>query len=155
MSNTKTPRGQNVPATPTATNAVSPSSTRKKKGKADRPQVGGSAVAGAKSTQPKVFNDSAPAQQQQYESYNRQMRRQMDRMGTGAEEQPSKVTNTRAKRQQRLKQRQQEQLASIKRSLPGGKVDISTRRVYLMVAVVAALIILLIVVFALLRLHIL
>jgi len=50
-----------------------------------------------------------------------------------------------------LKQRREEQLAHVKRSLPGGKVDNSPRRVYFMIGVVAIAIIVLIVVFAILR----
>ncbi len=60
--------------------------TEKSKGKASsknrKPVIGGTAVQGAKSTQPKEITATSPAQQEA-ESYNREMRRRMQHMGTG------------------------------------------------------------------------
>ncbi|GCF06860.1 hypothetical protein [Dictyobacter arantiisoli] len=125
--------------------------THRGSGKSSRPVIGGSAIPGAKSTQPKQISEVRNPQQQQYESYNRDMRRRMERMGYEDEENRAETAQTqRQKRMQRLKQRRQEQLAQVKKSLPGGKIDTNMRRVYYMVAVVAIIIVLLIA-FALLR----
>src|SRR5438105_661558 len=51
-------------------------------GKSNRSRVGGTAIPGAKSTQPKEVTTTNP-QQQQAESYNRTMRRRMEHLGTG------------------------------------------------------------------------
>ncbi|GAC1360865.1 MAG: hypothetical protein NVS2B12_26170 [Ktedonobacteraceae bacterium] len=130
----------------------SPTPAPRKSNKGGRPVVGGSAVPGARSTQPRKLTENANQQQQQLESYNRDMRRRMERMGQGDDEQRSKsVVEQRKKRAERLKQRREEQLAHVKKSLPGGKIDTSPRRVYFMIAGVAIAIIILIAVFAVLR----
>ena len=124
----------------------------RKSGKSNKPAVGGSAVPGAKSTQPKKFTESANAQQQQLESYNRDMRRRMERMGYSDDDQRAKnVQDQRKKRADRLKQRREEQVARVKKSIPGGKIDTSPRRVYYMIAGVAIALVILIVVFVILR----
>nr|MBA2682683.1 hypothetical protein [Ktedonobacteraceae bacterium] len=92
------------------------------------------------------------AQQQQLESYNRDQRRRMERMGMSDDDQRAKtVQDQRKKRSDRLKQRREEQVARVKKSLPGGKIDTSPRRVYYMIAGVAVAVIVLIVVFVILR----
>jgi hypothetical protein len=129
-----------------------PAITPRKSGKGNKAGVGGSAVAGAKSTQPKKLTESANPQQQQLESYNRDMRRRMERMGANDDDNRAKtVQNQRKKRAGRLKQRREQQLARVKRSLPGGKIDTNPRRVYFMIAGVAIAIVVLIAVFAILR----
>src|SRR5450432_2823275 len=54
-------------------------SRKKKNTKNTRPQVGGTAVSGARSTQLRTVESSNP-QQQQYENSNRDMRRRMERI---------------------------------------------------------------------------
>jgi cell division protein FtsI/penicillin-binding protein 2 len=61
------------------------------------------------------------------------------------------VRTQRQKRMERLKERRQQQLAQIKKSLPGGKIDTNPRRVYYMIAAVALVVIIVIAVFAVLR----
>jgi len=157
MANENTTRQKQAEGTAKAANAPKPipqaaSINSRKSGKSSKPAVGGSAIPGAKSTQPKTFTENANAQQQQLESYNRDMRRRMERMGANDDDNRAKtVQEQRKKRADRLKQRREEQLAHVKRSLPGGKVDNSPRRVYFMIGVVAIAIIVLIVVFAILR----
>lgn len=122
--------------------------------KGSRRVVGGTAIPGAKSTQPRAVAEASNAQQQQYDSYNRDMRRRMDRMGHDNDQNRTQPALTqRQKRMNRLKERREQQLAQIKKSLPGGKIDTSTRRVYYMIAVVAVIVILVIAVFAILRLN--
>jgi hypothetical protein len=141
---------------------VSPSSAPPQKGhqhrgsnKGARKAVGGTAIAGAKSTLPKTVSETSNAQQQQYDSYNRDMRRRMNRMGQGEdqEDRGQSVQKQRKKRMERLKERRQQQLTQIKKSLPGGKIDTNPRRVYYMIAVVAIVVIVVIAIFAFLRLN--
>jgi hypothetical protein len=121
-------------------------------GKGARRDMGGTALPGARSTQPRAISEASNAQQQQYDSYNRDMRRRMDRMGYDDDQSRTQSSqNKRKKRMDRLKERRQQQLSQIKKSLPGGKVDTSTRRVYYMIAAVAVLVILVIAIFAILR----
>ncbi len=159
MANENTTRQKQTGGTAKATNtpkavpqASSSAPASRKSGKSNKPAVGGSAIPGAKSTQPKQFSENANPQQQQLESYNRDMRRRMERMGANDDDNRAKtVQDQRKKRAERLKQRREEQLAHVKRSLPGGKVDNNPRRVYYMIAAVAIAIIVLIAVFAILR----
>src|SRR5947209_16446654 len=72
----------------------------KQSGKSNRSRVGGTAVPGARSTQPREINTSNP-QQQQAESYNRTMRRRMEHLGTG----PSEVSPMQEQRKKRLEKR--------------------------------------------------
>lgn len=139
---------------------VSSSSARSQKGhqhrgsnKGAQSTVGGTAIPGAKSTQPRAISEASNPQQQQYDSYNRDMRRRMDRMGQNDPKATQPAQNQRQKRMNRLKERREQQLAQIKKSLPGGKVDTSTRRVYYMIAAVAVLVILVIAIFVVLRMN--
>jgi hypothetical protein len=142
-------QGDTVNITP---NSVPKPVETRKGGKNTRSTVGGTAVAGAKSTQPRQLNENASQQQQQMESYNRDMRRRMERMGyNDAPQRTRTIQDQRKRRAERLKQRRQEQISHVKRSLPGGKVDTSTTRVYIMIAVVAVAIIALILIFAFIR----
>src|SRR5437763_16144723 len=72
-----------TPAPPKSTASTTPAIASKKKslGKDTRPRVGGTAVQGAKSTQPKPAPASNDPNQQQMESSNRTMRRRMEQMG--------------------------------------------------------------------------
>lgn len=117
-----------------------------------QPTIGGTAVQGAKSTQPKQYTQNASQQQQQLESYNREMRRRMERINGGEDEQvQSSVQKRRKKHEEHLKERRANELARVKRSLPGGKVDTSIRKVYILLAVILVVIILLIVAYILIR----
>ncbi len=81
----KTPAGAAGGATPktpaSSTGTVqSDANKNKQSGQGRKPPVGGTAVQGAKSTQPREVKAASP-QQQQAESYNREMRRRMEHMG--------------------------------------------------------------------------
>lgn len=135
----------------------SSSSGKKSSGKKNnRPQIGGTAVTGAKSTLPKQISTSNNPQQQEIDSYNRTMRRRMENIGAGpyaAENRKVKTPMERRKEKlDRLKQRRTAQAEAIKRSLPGGKLKTDTSRAVRMVIVVAILVVLLITVFVVLRL---
>ncbi len=120
----------------------------KQKGKSNQPRIGGTAVQGAKSTQPKQFT-SNDTQQQQVESYNRQMRRRMEHMGTAPTQNAAMERNRKrmAKRRQRIEERR----AEVKKVAASGPRDIRIGRrvVYFLIAVgvvILALIILAIVI---------
>lgn len=169
MAKDNTPKGKQVSTKPSVTGTqkstsqlaggITPPSAAPHKGhqhrgssKGARSTVGGSAVAGAKSTQPRQVPESNNQQQQQHESYNRDMRRRMERMGYEDDQDKAQSAQThRKKRMERLKERRQQQLAQVRKSLPGGKIDTSTRRVYYMIAVVAVILIIIIAIFAILR----
>ena len=136
--------------------AATPSSGKNRSGKKNkRLQVGGTAVPGAKSTQPKQQSSTNNPQQQEMEGYNRTMRRRMQQMGVGpyaGEQQKVKTLQERRKeRIERIKQKRASQVAAIKRSLPGGKLSTDTRRVYYLVAGVAIAIVAIILLFVILR----
>ena len=118
-------------------------------------QVGGTAVPGAKSTQPKQNSPTNNPQQQEIEGYNRTMRRRMQHMGAGpyaGEQQKVKTLQQKRKEKiERLKERRAAQVAAVKRSLPGGKISTDTKRVYYLVAGVAIAIIAVILLFVILR----
>jgi hypothetical protein len=89
-----------------ATSASNP--PRKKKAqRSSRPQVGGTAVAGARSTQPRPASESANPQQQQYDSYNRTMRRRMEHIGAAPDEE-TKMQKMQKKRKERIEHRKQQ-----------------------------------------------
>jgi hypothetical protein len=155
-----TPKTTNTTNTTNNTNAIrtvpaAPAPAPKKGGTKDnKPRVGGTAVPGAKSTLPKQIptnnNNSA---QQQAESYNRDMRRRMQHLGTGPNENKANtVQEQRRKRIERRKQRVEEERARLRRSTPGGKITLGRRNLYFILGTVA-LVVLLIVIFVVLRMN--
>jgi hypothetical protein len=138
------------PATATTTSGKNRPGKKNK-----RLQVGGTAVPGAKSTQPKQNPPTNNPQQQEIDGYNRTMRRRMQHMGTGpyaGEQQKVKTLHERRKeRIERVKQRRAAQVAAVKRSLPGGKLSTDTKRVYYLIAGVAIVIVAVILLFVILR----
>jgi len=130
-------------------------SKRRDKSKGNRPGIGGTAVPGAKSTQPKqIPTTNASQQQQQAESYNRTMRRRMEQLGTGPkseDERGKSLQERRNKRIERRKERLEEKRAELRKSMPGGgKITLGRRNTSFIIAVVAV-VVLLIVAFILLR----
>jgi hypothetical protein len=134
---------------PTATTAASKKST----GKDSRPKVGGSAVQGAKSTQPRPATASNDPNQQQMDSYNRTMRRRMEQMGGQTQEDRMQdMQKQRQKRVTRKKQKLEEKRQDIRKSMPaGGKITLGRRNLYFLLATIGV-IVLFIVIFIILRL---
>ena len=94
-----------------ASQTQSSSLKSKQSSRSNRTSIGGTAVPGAKSTQPKEISSTNNPQQQQAESYNRTMRRRMEQMGTGPGQQGSPATKQQKrmeKRRKRLEERRQE-----------------------------------------------
>ena len=137
-----------VPA-PAAANKPVSSKRRDKNRSTNGPRVGGTAVPGAKSTQPKqIPTGNSNQQQQQAESYNRTMRRRMEQLGTGPEGAQERTRTVQAKRKKRIEQRKerlQERRAELQKTLPKDR-----RNLYFIIAAVV-IVVLLIVAFIVLR----
>lgn len=140
------------PAAATPKMAQQKSTSKKSTPRGNRMQIGGTAVPGSKSTTPKPPPAASNPSQQQAESYNRDMRRRMQHMGTGpySENQRSSPQEQRKKRIERRKQRVEDERERLRRSSPTGKVTLGRRNLYFVIGV-AVLIIVLIVVFVILR----
>lgn len=149
VAETKKPDAKTVKSDP----ANAPKDTTNKDrqaAKSNRPRIGGTAVPGAKSTQPKEITSTNP-QQQQAESYNRTMRRRMEHLGTGAN-QGSTLQDQRRKRLEKRKRRIEERRQEVKKVAAGGPRDITLgrRNTYFLIAV-AVIIVAIIVVAIILR----
>jgi hypothetical protein len=153
----KTPDTKKSPASQTFSSASSQPGKTRAGGKGERSRIGGTAIPGAKSTQPKPPSTSNDPNQQQADSYNRTMRRHMQQIKAGPyaqEQRMQTLQERRRKRVERRKQRVEEKREELRKSIPGGKISLGRRNTYFLIAVVV-LIILLIVLFVVLRqLHI-
>ncbi len=149
--NTPTP-ANNASSAGQPTNTPSPMQKSKPTGRTNpnRPRVGGTAMPGAKSTQPKEVSTSNP-QQQQADSYNRTMRRRMEQMGTGPS-QGNPAQDQRKKRLEKRRKRIEERRAEVRKVAATGprKITIGRRNTYFLIAV-AVLIVAIIVIAALLN----
>ncbi|MEO9058538.1 MAG: hypothetical protein ABI396_10220 [Ktedonobacteraceae bacterium] len=116
----------------------------------NRPHVGGTAMPGAKSTQPKEVSTSNP-QQQQADNYNRTMRRRMEHLGTGPS-QGSTAQDQHKKRLEKRRKRIEERREEVRKVAASGprKITIGRRNTYFLIAV-AVLIVAIIVIAALLN----
>jgi hypothetical protein len=130
--------------------------TEKSKGKQSsknrKPVIGGTAVQGAKSTQPKEIAATSPAQQDA-ESYNREMRRRMQHMGTGpyGGSPTDTVRDRRQKRIDKRKQQQEEVKKTVVTKGPSTDIKLGRRNTYFVLGTLA--LILLIIVIALIIRH--
>jgi hypothetical protein len=145
---TNVSKNKTAPQTLASDSMQPPSNQIKQSGKSNKSRVGGTAVQGAKSMQPKQMTSNNP-QQQQVESYNRQMRRRMEHMGTSPTQNSGMERNRKrmAKRQQRIEERR----AEVKKVAASGPRDIRLGRnvIYFLIAVgviIVALIVIAIVV---------
>jgi cobalamin biosynthesis Mg chelatase CobN len=121
--------------------------------KASRSAVGGSAVPGAKSTQPKQAPTTNNPREQQAETYNRQMRRRMEHLGTGAYDEGSKMQKAqqqRKKRIERKKLRLEQQRQEIRKTMPKGGIKLGRSTLYFIVGT-TVLVILIIALFIIFR----
>jgi hypothetical protein len=127
-------------------------STEKQSSKSRKPVVGGTAVQGAKSTQPKEIKATSPTQQEA-ESYNREMRRRMQHMGTGPYG-GSPTDTVRDRRQKRIDKRKQQQ-EEVKKTVitKGPSTDIKLGRKNTYFVLGTLLVIVLIIVIALIIRH--
>ena len=147
-------QARTVPAPAPTNKPASPTGKRRDKSKSNKPRIGGTAVPGAKSTQPKQVTSTNNQSQQQTESSNRTMRRRMEQLGTGptSEDDRGKTLQDRRRKQiDRRKEKLEERRAQLRKSMPGGgKPTLGRRNTFFIIAVVV-IVVLLIVGFILLR----
>ena len=127
----------------------------KQQGKKHRPTIGGTAVPGAKSTLPKEMPTSQnPNAEQQAETYNRDMRRRMQHMGTGPYSEPAPVPARKKaeKRIQERKKRQEEVKKTVVTKGPSTDIKLGRRNTYFVLGTLAFVI--LIIVIALILRHV-
>lgn len=131
---------------------ASPKKSGKQSGKSCQPRIGGSAVPGAKSTQPKELSTASPANQQA-DYYNREMRRRMQQMGTGPYSDRAALDpreRRRKKRQEKLKERQERIKHLVEAKGPSRDIKLGRRNTYFLIGTVL-FIVLLIVLFIIIR----
>lgn len=138
------PTGQQSTNTPTRANAQAQTDSLKKgkqSSKNRQPKIGGTAVAGAKSTQPKELTTGSPANQQP-EYYNRDTRRRMEHMGTGpyAERATVDPRERRKKRQERLQERQERIKHLVNAKGPSRDVKLGRRNTYFLIGLAIAIV---------------
>jgi hypothetical protein len=132
-------------STPSGAAAAKPTSKGKQSGKSNRPVIGGTAVAGAKSTQPKaVAQSNSP--QQQAENYNRSMRRRMQKLGTGPYSENLAVT-AQERRQKRIERKKRKSAELRQQVTRGQRVNLSLgkRNTYFLIAMAALLVIIIVI----------
>jgi len=115
----------------------------KQSGKGDKPRIGGTAVPGAKSTQPREVNTTNPSQREA-ESYSRMMRRRMQHLGTGpyGEDPAVAAQEKRQKRIERKKKRTDERREEARKSIsPGFSRSLGRKNIYFLVGAVAIIVI--------------
>lgn len=127
-----------VPTTP-ATPSVSTQPKGKQSSNRRKSAIGGSAVQGAKSMQPKEVPTGAMANQKP-EYYNRETRRRMQHMGTGPYQDRSQL-DMRAQRQKRLEKRQAKVRELVNEKGPSRDIRLGKRNTYFVIALVIALVI--------------
>ncbi|HZS77291.1 MAG TPA: hypothetical protein VFA41_11815 [Ktedonobacteraceae bacterium] len=119
----------------------------KSSGKNRRPTIGGTAVPGAKSTQPKIIPEGQQMQERP-EMYNREMRRRMQQMGTGPYSEPA--PNVMQKRKEKREKRREEVKKTVVTRGPSTNIQLGRRNLYFLLGAVA-LIVLIIVIAILVR----
>ena len=117
----------------------------KQSAKSQKPAMGGTAVQGAKSTQPKETSTASPTQQQA-ESYNREMRRRMEHMGMGpyGESPTASVRGRRQKRIERRKKQQEEVKKTVVTKGPSTNIKLGRRNTYFLLTMVGILVLIII-----------
>jgi uncharacterized membrane protein len=141
------PEEKTPPATPTPKTAkpgVNSSSKNKPGAKSGQPRIGGTAVPGAKSTQPKPPPTSQ--QQQQMESYNRTMRRRMEQMGTAPD--PNRGLTQQRKRLEKRKKRREARKDEVKQVASRGPSNIVLGNKVFYFVIGAVIVVILIIVLA-------
>ena len=144
-----------TPKTPAGSTGTIPSDANKNKqssqssqsSQARKPAVGGTAVQGAKSTQPREVKAATP-QQQQAESYNREMRRRMQHMGMNPTAENPAVTR-REKRLKKLRTKKEERREEVKKTVvtkgPSTDIRLGRRNTYFLVGTIAVVVLIIVV----------
>jgi hypothetical protein len=136
------PKPQSAPSI----NIQTEKSKEKQSSKSNKPAVGGTAVQGAKSTQPKEITATSPAQQDA-ESYNREMRRRMQHMGTGPYG-GSPTDAVRDRRQKRIDKRKQQQ-EDVKKTVvtkgPSTDIKLGRKNTYFVLGTLALIVLVIVI----------
>ena len=108
--------------------------------------IGGTAVQGAKSTQPKEIKATSPTQQDA-ESYNREMRRRMQHMGTGpyGAAPTDAVRDRRQKRIDKRKQQQEEVKKTVVSKGPSTDIKLGRKNTYFVLGTLALIILVIVI----------
>ena len=118
----------------------------RQRGKNRKPAIGGTAVPGAKSMQPKEMPTSqTPNAQQQAETYNRDMRRRMQHMGTGPYSEPAPALKKAQKRSEERKKRQEEAKKTSGKKGSGRKIKLGRRNTYFVLGTIAFVVVVIVV----------
>ena len=136
------PKPQSAPSI----NIQTEKSTEKQSSKSHKPVVGGTAVQGAKSTQPKEIKATSPTQQDA-ESYNREMRRRMQHMGTGpyAGSPTDAVRDRRQKRIDKRKQQQEEVKKTVVTKGPSTNIKLGRKNTYFVLGTLALIVLVIVI----------
>ncbi|HJT58071.1 MAG TPA: hypothetical protein VJ761_16320 [Ktedonobacteraceae bacterium] len=136
-----------APKTPTQpTSSQGAANKSKQSGKNRRPTIGGTAVSGAKSTQPREIKAATPAEQQG-ESYNREMRRRMQHMGTGPYSQSpaDTVRERREKRREKKQRRREEVKKDVVSRGPSTNIRLGSRNTYFLIGTAAVIVLIIVI----------
>ncbi len=124
------------------TSSPTPSSANQPKGKQSgqrrKTTIGGTAIQGARSTQPKEV-PTGPTANQKPEFYNRVTRRRMEQMGTGPYNERATV-DPRERRKKSQQKRQDKIKALVDAKGPGRDIKLGNRNTYFLIGVVVVLI---------------
>ena len=139
------PKPQSVPSISIQTDTTD-TTKDKQSSKSHKPAIGGTAVQGAKSTQPKEINATSPTQQET-ESYNREMRRRMQHMGTGpyGGSPTDAVRNRRQKRIDKRKQQQEDVKKTVIAKGPSTDIKLGRKNTYFVLGLIAFLVLLIVI----------
>lgn len=139
-SNNENQQQQQAQSTDVPTTPSTPSQPKgKQSGNRRKSTIGGSAIQGAKSTQPKEVPTGAAANQKP-EYYNRETRRRMQQMGTGPYNERARI-DPREQRKKRLEKRQEKVKQLVNAKGPSRDIKIGKRNTYFVIALVALLVI--------------
>jgi hypothetical protein len=121
-------------------------SKEKQSSKNRKPAIGGTAIQGAKSTQPKEIKATSPTQQEA-ESYNREMRRRMQHMGTGpyGAGPTDAVRDRRQKRIDKRKQQQEEVKKTVVSKGPSTDIKLGRKNTYFVLGTIALIILVIVI----------
>lgn len=136
------PKPQSAPSM----NIQTENGKEKQSSKSSKPVIGGTAVQGAKSTQPKEIKATSPTQQDA-ESYNREMRRRMQHMGTGPYG-GSPTDAVRGRRQKRIDKRKQQQ-EEVKKTVvakgPSTDIKLGRKNTYFVLGTLALIVLVIVI----------
>ena len=146
-----TPDSTSQPNSPTsqtgpAISIQTEKSKEKQSSKNRKSAIGGTAIQGAKSTQPKEIKATSPTQQEA-ESYNREMRRRMQHMGTGpyGAGPTDAVRDRRQKRIDKRKQQQEEVKKTVVSKGPSTDIKLGRKNTYFVLGTLALIILVIVI----------